>query len=169
MVIRDVNNYSSIDTKGVIKRKGLFEIEKELHKDASFRIIPIALEKYFYEGTPIKDTLLKEKDIFKFCGWFRATKGWQLYSEDIYTGKQEILPKSNRYYVSKEGSFFFKRNLEDKREQFVDSCKGVLITFFNTFYQSEDYNIDYNFYLSECTKIIKSVTPKQLNEQIKLF
>ena len=68
MVVRDVNNYSaqySIDNK--IKHKGAFEIEKELHKDPSMKIVSIALEKYFFEGIPVKETIENHSNIYDYC------------------------------------------------------------------------------------------------------
>ena len=68
MVIRDVNNYSAkyaID--GKIKHKGAFEIDKDLHKDPSMRIVSIALEKYFFFGIPIRETITKHTNIYDFA------------------------------------------------------------------------------------------------------
>ena len=66
MVIRDVNNYSAQYMDGNIKHKGAFEIDKELHKDPSMKIVPIALEKYFFEGIPINETINSHSNIYDF-------------------------------------------------------------------------------------------------------
>lgn len=156
-IIRDVNNYTCIDYKNTIKRKGIFEIDKELHKDASYRIIPIALEKYFYENIPTINTILESKDIFDFCGWFRAQKGWEVYTKNIYSGEETKQSKSNRFLITKNGEFFYKKESNTNKKIFVDSCKGRLVTIFNKYYKSNNYDLDYNFYEEECKKIINSI------------
>ena len=68
MIVRDVNNYISVysgTTK--TKLKGCFEIYKELHKDQSSTIVPIALKAYFIDNIPIEQTIKNHKDIFDFC------------------------------------------------------------------------------------------------------
>lgn len=168
-IVRDVNNYTAQEVGGTIKQKGIFEVDKEWHKDASFKIIPIALREYFFNNIPLKETIMNEKDIFKFCGWFRASHGWELSARNIYTRKARPLPRSNRYFASREGEFFQKENIEDGKEFFVDSCKGVLITFFNTYYKSDNYNINYDFYIEECEKIINAVIKKPFPIQHQMF
>ena len=68
MIIRDVNNYAAQYTNGKVKYKGAFEIDKDLHKDNSFKIIPIALSEYFVKGIPIEQTIKNHKNIYDFCG-----------------------------------------------------------------------------------------------------
>jgi hypothetical protein len=66
VVQRDCNNYLAIycDEEGnvnpnkvKIKTKGAFEIDKELHKNHSSRIIPICLLHYFVNKTPSQDII----------------------------------------------------------------------------------------------------------------
>lgn len=157
-IVRDVNNYTAQSTDGKIKQKGVFLVDKELYQDGSFRVIPMALENYYFRDIPIEETIKSTSDIYDFCGWFRASKGYELFARDIYTNKIRKLPKSNRYYVAKEGEFFFKRKEETNEVTFVDSCKGTLIKFFNDYEQRVTYGINYNFYIEECQKIIKSIS-----------
>ena len=67
MAIVDVSTYIAVYEDGSIKHKSDFEIDKELHKNPSMRIVPIALEKYFVEGIPVEETIKNHKDIFDFC------------------------------------------------------------------------------------------------------
>ena len=57
MAIRDVSTYIAVYENGDIKHKNAFEIDKELHKNPSMRIVPIALEKYFVEGIHVEETI----------------------------------------------------------------------------------------------------------------
>jgi len=164
MVIEDVNNYAAKYVSGGYKYKGLFEIDKELHKDPSMRIVPIALSNYFFEGIPIMDTLKNHTNIYDFCLRLKVNKGWKaLYKfikeSSLYT---KILSKNTRYYISNSGGALYKKNINDDRITGVNV--GYVTTIFNDYEEKpmNEYNINYKFYLSECRKIIDSIENKQL-------
>lgn len=166
MVIRDVNNYCAITTKGKVKYKGAFEIQKDLHKDNSFMIIPIALSEYFVKGIPIETTIKNHKDIYDFCGRqkFKGNDyGVIEYLKDnqIYIEKQQ---KNVRYYISNKGNSFKKHYAKGSIEIIN---VGYQVTIFNKFIekQIEDYDINYNFYIKECYKEINQI----INKQLELF
>lgn len=166
MVIRDVNNYSARYLDGGIKHKGAFEIDKELHKDPSMRIVPIALEKYFFEGVPIRETIRNHNNIYDFCLRLKVNKSVDALYEHLENSelKSDLLGNNIRYYVSVNGGSLVKKfiNNNDKR---IGVNVGFIVTIFNKYEEKEmkDYNIDYNFYISECSKIINIVESKQLS------
>lgn len=166
MVIRDVNNYSARYLDGRIKHKGAFEIDKELHKDPSMRIVPIALEKYFFEGVPIRETIRNHNNIYDFCLRLKVNKNVDVLYEHLENSelKSDLLGNNIRYYVSVKGGSLVKKfiNNNDKR---IGVNVGFIVTIFNKYEEKEmkDYNIDYNFYISECSKIINIVESKQLS------
>ena len=169
MAIRDVSTYIAVYENGDIKHKNAFEIDKELHKNPSMRIVPIALEKYFVEGIPVEETIKNHKDIFDFCLMTRCNKSFDLYYNHVKDGKicKSKLSKTTRYFASKKGGTLFKKNLSS------NSLTGVLIgqnvTLFNKKYDLpiDEYGIDYNFYIKECNKIIDAIEPRE--EQLSLF
>lgn len=73
MIIRDVNNYISIDINDNLKTKGVFEDYQDIikqgayHKDTSAMIIPKALKAYFVNGISIEETIHNENNIYEFC------------------------------------------------------------------------------------------------------
>jgi hypothetical protein len=160
MVIRDVNNYLAVDVDGNVKYKGCFEIDKEYHKDPSFRIVPIALSKYFVEGVPIEETIKTHNNIYDFCGRFKA-RG-EAYGEIRYflDGREvkEKLQKTNRYFISNKGKAFFKI-YGDGREEMIE--KGWLVSIFNRFEQKDNYDLNHKFYIAQCKRIIDAVQTKQ--------
>jgi hypothetical protein len=162
MVIQDVNNYASKYESGEYKYKGLFEIDKELHKDPSMRIVPIALNKYFFEGIPISDTIKSHKNIYDFCLRLRVNKDWEAQYKYIESNslKTKKLSKNTRYYISNSGGALYKHNLSDGRITGVNV--GNIVSLFNIYEKKEDYDINYNFYIKECKKIIDSIEDKQL-------
>ena len=159
MVIRDVNNYSSKYTvDGKLKHKGAFEIDKELHKDPSMRIIPIALEKYFFEGIPIITTLKSHKNIYDFCLRLKIVSGFKGIYRYINEEGQMIdkqLSKNIRYFISNQGGILLK----EKNKSYTGVNVGNVVTIFNNYYElpMDEYNINYDFYLKECNKIINVI------------
>ena len=172
MVIRDVNNYLAKTIKGKAKYKGAFEIipmangKKVYWKDTGMRIVPIALSEYFLNNIPIKETIINHKDIFDFCKRFKTTEGWKSeiryldYTEDnIPYQRIDKQQKNTRYFISTKGSTLMKVH-KDKRESNIE--KGFLITLFNKQFDSNNYMINYNYYIAECNKIIDVIEDKQL-------
>lgn len=165
MVIRDVNNYSaqySIDSK--IKHKGDFEIDRELHKDPSMKVIRIALEKYFFKNIPIKETIMNHSNIYDFCLRLRTNKSCQAKYTYINNNKIVVkdLSKTTRYYISNHGGSLSKRFHETERVNGVNI--GFITTIFNQYVEKpmEEYDINYNFYIAECNKLIDQIESKQL-------
>lgn len=160
MVIRDVNNYLAVDTDGKIKYKGCFEIDKEYHKDPSFRIVPIALSEYFTKGTPVEQTIRTHKNIYDFCGRFKSRSDSHSELRYFVDGKEvrEKMQKTNRYYVSQNGLSFVKVYSSDKEETIE---KGWLIKIFNRFEERDDYEINFDYYITQCYKIINVIETRQ--------
>lgn len=169
MAIVDVSTYLAVYENGDIKHKSDFEIDKELHKNPSMRIVPIALEKYFVENIPVEKTIKEHTDIYDFCLMTRCPKKFDLYYYHVSNGKivKDKLSKTTRYFASNRGGTLFKLNNE------TDALTGILVgqhvTLFNKYYEVpiEQYDIDYDFYINECNKIIEKIEPKQ--EQLTLF
>jgi DNA polymerase elongation subunit (family B) len=168
MIIRDVNNYIAVSTKGKIKYKGAFEINKDLHKDNSFKVIPIALSEYFVKGIPVETTIKNHKNIYDFCGrqkFDSKSKGQISYAvkDDVgnYIEVTETTNKNTRYYVSNKGNIFTKVYRSGEKEAIN---KGYLVTLFDN-YEHKDwdsYDINYQFYIKEANKEIDSIIDKQL-------
>lgn len=179
MFVRDVSNYLAIfekvaefDKEGVlhyydyhsIKQKGCFEVDKELHKDPGMRIVPIALEKYFVEGIPVEETIKNHKDILDFCLELKINRDWE--SEYRFINKngdieKEKLGRITRFFISGSNGALLKIKKEDGKTTQVN--KGFGIKIFNRKYESDDYNINYSFYIKEANKIINAIVDNQLN------
>jgi len=165
MVIRDVNNYSCQKLDGTKKYKGAFEIDKLFHKNPSMRIVPIALSKYFYEDIPIKETIKNHTNIYDYCLRLRVNKGWKAglkYINDDQFLETKELSKNTRYYISNHGGTLVKLNENDGRVSGVSV--GFVTTPFNKYIEKDmkDYDINYNFYIKECNKILKQIESKQI-------
>lgn len=170
MIIRDVNNYISEYTdstpeKEHLKLKGCFEIDKEYHKDPSMRIVPIALKQYFIYDIPIRDTILNHTDIFDFCLRLKTNAKSTPYYKYIDKNRNVInqkLDRTTRYYVSNTGGVLTKQ-FDADRSSGVNV--GYTVTLFNKYIKKNfpEYNINYNFYISETNKIKIAVDDGQLS------
>jgi hypothetical protein len=100
MIIRDVNNYTSIDINNNVKTKGIFEDYQDIikqgayHKDTSAMIIPKALKAYYINNIPIEDTINNENSIYEFCYGNKGSSSykWMLtkYNPDSSVSKSEL-------------------------------------------------------------------------------
>lgn len=179
-VRRDVNNYIALTDYGKFKYKGVFDYNREPHKNHSMMIVPIALEKYFFEKVPVEQTITNHEDIFDFCKAVKATGDAHLelwtYKDGILN--KETLQKTCRYYVSNTSSTLMKcmPPLDEKIKNpnqislfdFVEDVKedtprehnvekGYQIQLFNQSFLSDNYNINYDYYIEECNKIINVI------------
>jgi hypothetical protein len=169
IVLRDINNYIAVDSKGKVKYKGAFEINKDYHKDNSFKIIPIAISKYFIEGIPIKDTIEKHTNVLDFCGrqkFGRDSKGILSHIDnnviiDTHVGK------NLRYYITKpevKNACRFIKHYNKGTTEIIHV--GYYVMPFNTkinYSSINSYNINYSFYINECMKEIRNIKTNQLS------
>lgn len=167
---KDVNNYIAIykDETKQPKTKGIFLLDNHLMKGWDKPIITIALLNYFLKGIDPKETILNHKDIYDFC---IAQKIDDKFSNEFHylkNGEAHVdkLQKTIRYYISKTGGYLYKH--DEKEDTYINYCVGKKITIFNEYIHHEnilDYNIDYNYYISEIEKILILIQ----NPQLKLF
>ena len=167
MIIRDVNNYMAITTKGKVKCKGAFEWEDlskkkvaTFHKNKSFLIIPKAIYAWFVHGTKPEDFLDQNQNIFDYCGAVKAKAGWHFVDRRIIDGDlvNTKLQKIVRYYISDTGGKMVKCH-QDGREIQVESGEW-LQTAVNKIDPSKDYNtydINKKYYLEEIYKQIEGI------------
>lgn len=128
MIICDVNNYLAFTKEGKVKNKGRFEINKDYHKDNSFKIIPIALERFFKNGISVEDTVNNHINIYDFCGRqkfkgkdYGETHELDLDENQLPYDKITKQQKNTRYYISNNGCTFIKvYNKPKKKEKEID-------------------------------------------------
>lgn len=158
MIIRDVNNYIAVSMNGKVKYKGAFKPNHEMYKDGEYHksfsqgIVPLAVSDYFLKNIPVEETIKNNTNIYDFCKTFNASHGWVCETVLPDGTEQKKEQKTNRYYLSRSGKIF--RKLKDDRVIEVESNK--LVTIFNTYIDKPmvDYDIDYDYYVDECYKII---------------
>ena len=166
LFVRDINNYLSVNTKGKVKTKGAFDIDLELHKNRSERIVPLAIKRYFVNNVPVEETVrnhlsvgnygeIENQGIYDFC------IGKKIQSNQNYTIEdneeniiKNITDKVIRFYVSADGNYL-KKNYSDGRKEIT--VGGNKMTMFMDYYDSQNYNVDYDYYINQAYKIIHNV------------
>ena len=162
LAIRDANAYIGVKETGEVKEKNDFETKREIFKDQSMRVVPIAVREYFVNGIPPEYTIESCTDIGMFIMGKRSHNGTHEYRSVIGT-EIDIKPLSKyvRYFVSKSGGTIIKK-IEDR---IINIHAGRKMTLFNTWITKpfNEYNVDKSFYIAEAYKLIGSVVNGQLS------
>ena len=163
--------YHKTKDKKLIKTKGMFITEVLLGKGLSPKIIPEAIINYFVDNIPVEETIKDCRDIRKFLKAEKTGKQWTVEYND------QIQQRINRFYVSNNGYYLWKFKNNSGVKEYQNMLKDYAVTLHNKFYSDEDlqwkyaqgetfesiYDINYNYYISQCKKIINDIKPKQLN------
>jgi len=171
-----VNDYLALKMDGKTKEKGDFEIDKEINKNKSKRIVPIALKEYFINNVPIEETIRKHTNIYDFCIRQKASKDFH------YEGKSKkgtsVYQKLIRYYVSLEGEKLLKiKNPECQTNAApvsqVEAGEWLCYVCNKLKKDHPMDNINMTYYIEECNKIISKVkgikNVKKDPDQLALF
>lgn len=141
MVIRDVNNYLAITTKGKVKRKGIFrtyydftEEDGKPHnydENPSATIIPEALEQFYVNDIPIETTITECNSIFPFLYGLKGRKGFEYW---LFTADEEGVveierrtERAIRFFVKKRGSNIYKFWTDNRKNNLQRVLKGKLV------------------------------------------
>ena len=160
IIFSTVNDYLAIKTDGEIKKKGDFLTDFELHKNKSARIVPIALEQYFVNNTPVADTITNHRDIYDFCLRQKASKDF--HYEGLSEGNKSVYNKLIRYYVSNTGEKLLKvKNPEcDSNAADISQVEAGdwLMTVCNKLDKDHPLdNINYTYYIERAEKILEKI------------
>lgn len=167
-----INDYFGLKSDNTVKKKGFFLTNIELGKGLSPKIIPEAIINYFIDGIPVEETITACRDIRKFLQAEKTGKQWTVeYNE-------QVQQRTNRFYVSNSGYYLWKWKLDETgKKQYQNMLKGYSVKLHNRLYSDEDlqwkysqgetfqsiYDINYQYYIVQCLKIIEQLKPKQLN------
>jgi hypothetical protein len=152
--------YSETKNQDLIETKGMFIDYPQLGKGLDCLIIPKALIKYFADGIPVEKTIEECNDIHDFISYQKIGKQ---FAVDI--GTKQNINHINRFYYSTNGDFLIKRDKDTGKQIKVNSNFGVtLLNVIPKDYKLPD-NINYQYYIGQCKKIINDLE----NIQLTLF
>lgn len=162
-VIRDVNAYSIQTLDGKVKEKNIFVRDIQLDKGYNMPIVSVALYEYYVNNVPIEDTIRNHTNIYDFC---KAQKIGSQYKVELHYLKDNKLQidncqKTNRYFVVNNGAKLFKRKV--KENSLAELVAGRQVALFNDYYESDNYDINYSYYIQQTQKVLDKLEPKQLN------
>jgi len=175
LIQTSVNDYIAVKPSNEVKTKGDFVSDFELHKNKSARIVPLALQKYFIDNINPEQFIKNHTNIFDFCLAIKGKGLNKFISFNKLTQEEIELQKINIYYISNNGTNLLKKlpKLEDKkasnqidifgnvdtgiREAEVEA--GWLSTIYNKHEEKsiDQYDINYQFYIDKCYKIINQI------------
>lgn len=131
------------------------------------RIVPIAVKEYFVNGKSIPETIKNHKDIYDFCMRLKinsTSKGvFTHFKDGTFEITADPLQRTTRYYIGTgKQSGVLKKIYSSGSESGVNV--GFSAILFNNFEEKpmKDYNINYNFYISEAYKLKNAVETGQL-------
>lgn len=142
--------YSENKDKSYLKKKGLFIDTVSLGKGMKPIIIPEAINKFLADGTPIEDTIKNCTDILKFLTYQKVNKKYEVEYND------KIIQRINRYYISTNGYYLYKRKKENGQYSYTNMLKDNGITILNNIDSVKEIpkDINYRYYITEAKKII---------------
>lgn len=152
--------YTESKNPDLIKTKGMFINYPQLGKGLDCLIVPKALIKYFADNIPVEQTIKGCKDIHDFIAYQKIGKQFA-----VDCGESKDINHINRFYYSTDGGFLMKRDKDTGKVIKVDSVNGV--TILNTIPKDYQFpkNINYQYYIGRCKKIISLLE----NVQLSLF
>ena len=170
-----------------VKCKGRFDVNKELHKNKSFRVKALALYNHFVHGMAPERTLDKCTNIYDYCAGIRAKGDWKIKQTCVEDGElyDYDTQKTVRYFVSGRGCKLIKEERKIATEDIrIVNAKGKVTKSYNKgdlIIKTEkveasavleqvaievdndkdfkDYNINKDYYLRAIRKEIESVEP----------
>ena len=176
MFNRDVNNYVSMTESGKVKRKGFFMIyddyEGQYHKNPSATIIPLAINNFLVNQTPLHETITEHDNVHDFLYGVKGQRNfeyWFLKTAENIVGKvDKRTERALRYYVSKTGSNMFKFWKDGRKNNLQGVSTGNLTTalmniprggkIYNAKTGETYYpNINYDYYIQEAQAVIDQI------------
>lgn len=151
-----LEGYKDTHDKKLLKKKGLFIDEVKLGKGMAPMIVPKAINAYFADGIPVKDTIRNCRDINDFLTYQKVGKQFT-----VEYGGQKVT-HINRYYCSSSGYYLEKIDDKGKRIKAVSDSGVKIVNNLNDVTEFP-HDINYWYYIKEANKIIDPFIHRQLN------
>ena len=181
IVFKNVNSYMAqiVDKQKrepmYVKFKKDFLIDNDdfLEKNDSQRIVALALKEYYINGVPVEKTVKniggtikgsKGEDrvinIYDYCIGRKGTAKCDYIAVSPKEGNIELPDKVIRYYISNNSYKLWKRYTKkdkDGNRKLEAQNKGFNVSIFMDYEEKEDYNINFDYYIAECYKVIEPI------------
>lgn len=164
IIYKNVNNYICETKSGKLKQKGLFVTKPLLSNSVDELVIAKALQAYYIDNVKPQEFISNPNKynlhIYDYCKSNKIGKDFTVYHNG------QIQQQLNRYYFSKNAPYLFKQKNGVGTMQHINVGEGVKI--FNNYEEKswEEYDVNYQYYISKTQKIIDEIN---LLNQLKLF
>lgn len=146
-----IEGYKDSKNPKLLKKKGLFIDSVTLGKGMQPMIIPKAINANLADNIPVEETIRNCKDINEFITYQKVDKKFTVQYMD------KFITHINRYYVSTNGSYLYKCEVEDgKIVKFANMLTASGVTLCNDITAIKEFprNINYRYYIKEANKIL---------------
>ena len=150
-----INDYFGVLKDGEIEKKGMFITKTSFGKGLAPVVIPKAVIAYFTQHTPVAEFIKNDRDIKDFLMSQAVDKKFK-----VFHGNKPV-QRINRFYASQNDYCLFKVNPEGQKTNMLTKSGITILNKLNNI-PIEDYNINYNYYISEANKIIEDFVCQQL-------
>lgn len=149
-----------------VKEKGMFLSKVALGKGMEFPIIAKSIKKYFLEGVPFEQTIHECDEILQFCSYKKLGRDAECWHNQLK------VQRTNRYYATKSGAYLFRKSLNKKDFESVDSqyvvkgknrishiLKDSPVIILNKLDEKpiKERNINYGFYTGHARPIVYAI------------
>lgn len=144
-----------------VKEKGIFITYPRLGKGLEFLIVSKALQNYYGKQIPIEETISQFMSVHDYL------KTEKVGSQYEVEWNQQPQQRVNRFFVEKGAPYLYKvKDKLDEQSIIVKSKQNLLkghgVRLVNDLTEQNDFNVDYNFYVSKCREVIDKLEPAQL-------
>jgi len=160
MMVRDVNSYIAEYTDGKLKRKGAYGYGSDLDwsQNHSSQVIAKAAEAALVRGEDVATFIKDHGDIHDFMLRTKVPR-----SSKLMLGDKQV-QNITRYYITNDGDALVKvmpptptqvkkdPNAPDRR---IGINVGWMATECNNIAQASLFNINYDYYIQECNKLVE--------------
>ena len=167
-----VNDYIALKADNTLKTKGDFEIDKELNKNTSARIVPIALREYFVNGTPVEKTIKEHDNIYDFC--IRQKSSKYFHYEGVKDNNVNVYNKLIRYYVSNKGEKIYKiknpeclTNAPQRAQIEAGEWLCIVCNYLPKTTQVKDCDLNFDYYIDRTERIICKINKKYKRKKLE--
>lgn len=171
LIQRDVNNYLAITEGGKIKTKGVFEIDKLLHKNKSKRVVPKALKAWFVDGIKPEEYIAGNENIYDYVIGKKASDKYSYKGIDRHNGDTSEYDQIVRYIVTTKGEKLWKVAKEGSDAKVKQAkCESkedhqLLVNRIPEYNKLDDLFINRKYYIDEVYKIVGQIEPAVLRDK----
>jgi hypothetical protein len=140
-----------------VKTKGVYSPFAEIKKGYKYPLVGKSIYRDVVNDISFEETVRSHRNILDFCASQKMGAEFVAqYHKD--NGEIEDLQKTNRFFISLAGGRLMKKNKKNEKEIGLYVGKNVrILNDFDKDTPFETYDIDYDYYISECHALIDDV------------